>query len=83
VNDAVRCGDAVAQAVEVVEGTAMNLGAGSRQCCCGRVRAGEADDLMPCVEEFADPMNPVAPVTNTRIVRSFSMAIRSLCLCCW
>jgi hypothetical protein len=54
VDDAVRCGGAVVQAVELVEGAAVHVGAGSRQCCGGCVRAGETDGLMPCFEEVAD-----------------------------
>jgi hypothetical protein len=54
VDDAVGRGGAGAQAGEVVEGAAVHFGAGRRQCCGGRVRAGKADDLMPGVEEFAD-----------------------------
>jgi MmyB-like transcription regulator ligand binding domain/Helix-turn-helix domain len=58
VDDAVRCGGAAVQAVEVVEGAAVHVRAGRRQCCAGGVRAGEADGLMPCVEEFADNRRP-------------------------
>jgi len=54
VDDSVRFGSGGAQAVEVVESTAMRVGAGSRQRCCGGVRTGAADDLMPRFEEFAD-----------------------------
>jgi hypothetical protein len=32
----------------------MHVGASGRQCCGGSVRAGEADDLMPRFEEFAN-----------------------------
>jgi hypothetical protein len=34
--------------------SALDVGLSGRQCCGGRVRAGEADDLIPCFEEFAD-----------------------------
>ena len=53
-NDAVGCDGAVAQAVVVFERAAVHVGAGSGQYCGGRVRAGEADRLMPGFEEFAD-----------------------------
>ena len=54
VDDTVRCDRAAPQAVEVVERTAVHLGAGGLQCCGGRVRAGEADDLMPRRKQLAD-----------------------------
>jgi hypothetical protein len=54
VDDAVRCGGAAAKAVEVVEGAAVHLGAGRRQRSGSGVRAGEADDLMPCFKQLAD-----------------------------
>ena len=54
VDDTVRCDRAAPQAVEVVEVAAVHLGAGGLQCCGGRVRAGEADDLMPRRKQLAD-----------------------------
>jgi len=52
VNDAVRCGGTVVQAAEVVQSPAVHLGVGRRQRCGSGVRAGEADDLMPCFENL-------------------------------
>src|SRR5437870_1623961 len=37
-----------------VERAAMHIRAGGLQCCGGRVRAGEADDLMPRRKQLAD-----------------------------
>ena len=47
VDDTVRCDRAAPQAVEVVEVAAVHLGAGGRQCCGARVRASQAEDLVP------------------------------------
>ncbi|GII30276.1 hypothetical protein Pmi06nite_37180 [Planotetraspora mira] len=58
VNDAVRCGGAATEAVEVVEGASVHPGAGGRQRGGGLVRAGQADDLVPGSEEFEDDCGP-------------------------
>ena len=50
VDDAVRAGGAGAQAVEVLEIAAMDLGAGGRERRGGLVGAGEADDLVTGVD---------------------------------
>jgi hypothetical protein len=56
----------------------VHLGPGGRQRRRSPIRTGEADDLMPGIEEFADDGGPdesVAPVTNTRMVHSLDTAI--------
>jgi hypothetical protein len=53
-NDALGGDRTAPQAVEVLESTPMDLGAGSSNGRGGGVRAGEADDLMPCFEQIAD-----------------------------
>ena len=52
-DDAVCRRGAAAQAVEVVEGAAVDLGPGGHRRG-GVVRAGQADDLVSGVEELAD-----------------------------
>jgi hypothetical protein len=49
----------------------VHCGAGRRHRRGGRLRPGEAGDLVPGADEFGDdaePMNPLALVTNTRMM---------------
>jgi hypothetical protein len=69
VDDAVGGGGrAAAQAVEVVQIAAQNLGAQARDRCGRGIGPGETDNLLPGFEKLADDrrtVQPDAPVTNT------------------
>jgi len=54
VDDAVRRGRTAAQAVEVVQGAAMNLGPGVRDQCGALIGASQPDDLVSGVDELSD-----------------------------
>ena len=54
VDHAVRFGRPGAQAVQVGQGAAVNLGARGRQRCGGLVRAGQAGDVVARFEQLAD-----------------------------
>ena len=73
VDNGVRCGCSAAQAFQVLQIASMRLGAGGVKRLCTRVRPRQSKYVMACADEFfptAEPMNPVAPVTNTRIYAS-------------
>ena len=60
---------------EVVEAAAAHLDARGGERGCGGVRAGEPDDSCPAPSSSgttADPIQPDAPVTKTRIVTPFN-----------
>jgi hypothetical protein len=54
VDDPVGRGRGGTQAVEVVEGAAVDLGAGALERCRGPVGAGQPDDLVSGVDELGD-----------------------------
>jgi hypothetical protein len=53
-DDALRGGGATAQAVEIVERAAVNVDAGGRERGRRLIGAGQAENVMPGREEFAD-----------------------------
>jgi hypothetical protein len=53
VDHAVRFGRPGAQAVQVGQGAAVNLGARGRQACGGLVRTGQAGDVVARFEQLA------------------------------
>ena len=69
-DDAIRSGSALLEAVWVRDRPAIDLGAGGGQRRRLFVRTAEAEHLMAAPINSlttAEPMNPVAPVTNTRM----------------
>ena len=52
VDNAVRGRCSAAQALEILERTAMNVGPGRGKGCGGRIRARKANYLMSCADEF-------------------------------
>jgi hypothetical protein len=70
VDYAVRCGRPGPEGVQLLERTAIDLGAGRSEGRRARIGAGETDQLMAGAISswtMAEPTNPVAPVTKTRI----------------
>jgi hypothetical protein len=54
VDDAVRCSRCAAQAVKIIEGTALHLRTGRGDFCSGSIGTSQAEDLMPCLDQLAD-----------------------------
>ncbi len=70
-DDAVRGGRSAAQAVGVLEGVTAYRDSSSSQGRGGLLRAGEADDLMPGIDEFAnDGGTDVSGAAASNITRS-------------
>jgi len=60
-----------AQAGEILHGARVHGSPGRCHHGGGRIRPGEASDPVPGLDELAmtaEPMNPLAPVTNTRMI---------------
>ena len=70
VDHAVGRAGCLAQCVEIVERAALNLSAGGAERSGRGIRAGQAEDLMAGAESSgttAEPIQPDAPVTKTRM----------------
>ena len=70
VDDGIGRGCSAAQAFPVLQIASMRLGAGGFERLCARIRPRHSKNLVARADEFihdGGTMNPVAPVTNTRI----------------
>jgi hypothetical protein len=64
VNDNIRCGGPAAQALNIFEGTAMYFSACRGKRGGSRIRASEAQHLMPGIDEFLNDGGANKPVAR-------------------
>jgi hypothetical protein len=73
------CG-AAPEAVQILQRSTMDFGARCGQGLRSFFRASKAKHLMPAGDQFlrdADPTQPVAPVTNTRMSKVSRVALET------
>ena len=74
-------GRSALQALKIIQRAAMDLGSCRGNRSGSRIRASEASTLCPATSSswtIAEPMNPVAPVTKTRMEKSSVFGWRTM-----